>query len=219
MPQHTIADTTPTRTRTYDHVPATSANIDMMQDAPTDSGMQWHGGQYDPHGYPGDDNTEQDHASIVSDMTTPDQKFDGQQTAELAVQVDVSLKDAVAAFRISKEKFQVHPTLSQRTRELAEEVFRLTHGGDTWMETMVESAVEAARCATRDYDELKGMISGLVGHIQSLEDRLNARIDHVQNTTITAIKSIPNPTILGEAWQSADAIAQNIPDWDTNPEA
>ncbi|KAK7014651.1 hypothetical protein R3P38DRAFT_2787482 [Favolaschia claudopus] len=86
--------------------------------------------------------------------------------AELADQVDISLKDAVAAFRISKEQYHVHPTPSQKTRELAAEVYRLTHGGDTWMENMVESAVEAARCATRDYDDLKGMVTGLIEQIK-----------------------------------------------------
>ncbi|KAK6996266.1 hypothetical protein R3P38DRAFT_2799982 [Favolaschia claudopus] len=142
-PTPTPSKTPKTATRTYGHVPATafeSADTDMQMEDDVQQGLQWGDQQYDNQGYSFDNTSEHDRASLVSERTTPDDKFRGQQLTELADQVNISLKDAAAAFRISETNYQAHPTISQNTRELAEDVYRLTHGGDTWMERMVQSA-------------------------------------------------------------------------------
>lgn len=59
---------------------------------------------------------------------------------------------------------------------MVEEVYKLVNGY-SWAEDMVDKAVEAARHATHEYSELTEKITGLLTHVNNLEDRLTARID------------------------------------------
>ncbi|KAJ6490933.1 hypothetical protein C8R45DRAFT_928764 [Mycena sanguinolenta] len=139
---------------------------------------------------------EQEEMDLTEDPNynpTPEEIFGGRSIDELGQNVQQALKDSINCFSMSLKTYGTHPTMGTDTKHLVDDLYRLIHGC-SWAEEMVDKAVEAARYATREYSSLTDTISGLVEKINGMEDRLDARLNKVEQSIKAAdTNALANP--------------------------